>query len=655
MRYGSVLKLTREDTPESIDRCFAQMKACGMNTGVIWPAAFWWEEKTEEYPFATGKRVLALAEKNGLGVIMELAGQLSVMEYIPDFLMKEEYHPVDRDGHREFGQSSFGFLNYFHPEVKEQICNHFRAAALAYRDCPALIGYDVFNETMFRSFDPYTLREYRQWLREKYGHIETLNRVWERTYSDFDQIGFERWGWMSIMPEADYAMFRKAAVARFVKPWCDAIRQVDDRHMLLADNIHSMLAPCCHYERPQDDYGLKEAVGEIGMSFYPKQVGGCMEPALRWEIFDSFYHASARQGFFLSEMQTHIQAIYNAATSVKPLELKQWCMEAYAAGAKGLIYWMWRPFTKGIQTLGRGIVDYKNRPTERFAVAQELGALLREEGPLRPVKSTVAVLYDPLTEDFQRVYTRNYKVDDNLYLLSVFGAYKAFWENNVRCDITRFGGLADYRAVVLTNQLVMDHARAETLRAYVKNGGTLIIDGKFGLVDAFSAANKSIPGGEMNDLLGLDYLDSDQEDASFCYRGIVLTGALGRDKTLVTDASVEAVFPDQNAAVIRRAYGKGQIILFNTSVFYGFGKGECPAAVSLARVLAEEVNAVTVRSESLKLRVCQGKNGYLVFGFNYTDRDYEGEISVMLGGREVSLFFSVPANDVAVLRVGDGA
>ena len=38
--YGAVLKVTREDTYESIRRNLEQMKECGFNAVVIWPAAF---------------------------------------------------------------------------------------------------------------------------------------------------------------------------------------------------------------------------------------------------------------------------------------------------------------------------------------------------------------------------------------------------------------------------------------------------------------------------------------------------------------------------------------------------------------------------------------------------------------------------------------
>ena len=139
---------------------------------VVWPAFFWWEEKNPHYPFATGKKVLEFADEIGIKVVMELAGQLSAMEYAPDFLMKEEYYAIDENGHREYGQNSFGFLNYYHPEVKELVISQFKAAAEAYKNSPALLSYDIFNETMFRSFDDYTKSEFQNWLKTKYKTIE---------------------------------------------------------------------------------------------------------------------------------------------------------------------------------------------------------------------------------------------------------------------------------------------------------------------------------------------------------------------------------------------------------------------------------------------------------------------------------------------------
>ena len=122
--YGSVLKLTREDDAASISRHFKTMKESGMDTVVIWPAFFWWERQEEGYPFNTGRLVLDLAQEQGIRVVMELAGQLPTMEYLPDFEMKDDYYCLDAEGHPKRKHASFGVLNYFHPEVHRLICGH---------------------------------------------------------------------------------------------------------------------------------------------------------------------------------------------------------------------------------------------------------------------------------------------------------------------------------------------------------------------------------------------------------------------------------------------------------------------------------------------------------------------------------------------------
>ena len=106
--YGTVIKLTREDTPADIERNFIQMREAGFDTAVVWPAFFWWEEKKAGYPFNTGRLVLDLAQKQGIRVVMELAGQLPTMEYLPDFEMKEDYYCIDEKGIKKLKHKLWG-------------------------------------------------------------------------------------------------------------------------------------------------------------------------------------------------------------------------------------------------------------------------------------------------------------------------------------------------------------------------------------------------------------------------------------------------------------------------------------------------------------------------------------------------------------------
>ena len=646
--HGAVIKLTREDTPKTIEQNFKQMKEAGFDTVVVWPAAFWWEEKKEGYPFNTGKTVLALAQKIGLGVIMELAGQLPMMEYIPDFQMKDEYYAVDENLHKRLTPSSFGYLNYFHPEVNALICEHYEKAALAYREYPSLIGYDVFNETMFFSFDEYTMEEFRIWLHKKYGSIDKLNDVWERTYSDFSQVSYAPWMWMSVMPMADIAAFRKEATGIYLKKWCDAIRRVDSEHPLIADNIGSMITNGTWvYERPQDDYVLKDAVDEIGISFYPKQEKSCSAPHTRWNTFDAFYSASGGDGFYVSEMQTHVKALFNPTTCVRPYELKLWCTEALAAGAKGLIYWMWRPFNKGLQTAGRGLVDYKNRSTPRLELATELSGLFESVGALTPLASNVGILFDKTSHDFQVCYTKCYDaVDQNIYLKSLCGAYEAMWRAGVRCDIVRLSDIENYKMLILSNTVVIGKESARVLLEYVKRGGVIVCDGKIGITDELSMMNDMLPGGEFNAAMGCEYLDCDYEGLDFVYGDKEYRGFYGRELLGVTDGEVVATFTDGNPAIIEKSFGKGKVITLATYMWYSQSKGES-GAQTFASTLAERFDLRhVIASEPLHVRISENEDTCFAFVFNYSDTVVSGEVK----GYGFDNAVVVPANDVVILK-----
>ena len=651
--YGAVFKITREDTFESIKANLTQMKQSGFNTVVVWPAYYWWEEKNPDYPFATGKKVLKLAEKVGIKVVMELAGQLTAMEYAPDFLMKDEYYAVDENGHVEWGQSSFGFLNYYHPEVKELVISHFKAAARAYKDSPALLSYDIFNETMFRSFDEHTLKEFRLWLKAKYGTIEKLNAVWERSYKDFDFVSFEKWKWMSVMPVADYNAFRRDSIAVILKEWYAAVKSVDQSHPIMADNVYAQTSPLGLYFRPQDDFGMKSAVDEIGMSFYPKQKNGTFPPALRHNIFDGFYSASNGDGFWVAEMQTHNQSVFAPSTCVDPRELKQWCLEGYSAGAKSLIYWMWRPFNKGLQTLGRGLVNYKNEPTERLNAATELSKIFGEIGIIKPVKSEIGILYDPITEDIVRGISGAPDTEQNLYNLSLFGAYKAFLKNNQRPDIVTFQNFGDYKAIILSHQAVISRENAQKLTDYVKNGGVIIADGSFGITNELSLMNGALPGGALNPFVGEELFDFDNKSAELEFKGAEITGSFGRNICKITDGEIISEFSDGLPAVVERKSGKGKIITINTSAWYGYSENEedFSSAEAFAKILADEIceNKASTNLD-LTLRLAENSENYFLFAFNYSNEAQTGEIQFK-GKINKSISLSVEAMSTEIVKI----
>lgn len=253
--YGAVFKVEREQSMKEIRANFRSMKEIGFDTVVIWPAVYWWEEKGPDYPYATGKALLRCAEEEGIGIVMELAGQITAMEYAPDFLCREEYYCVDRKGSKDLGTVSYGYLNFNHPKVQALIEKQYTEIAQAYHGFPALRGYDIWNETQFASFDNYTLEKFRGWLQDKYITLEKLNDSWDRIYESWEQIQFTSWMWASVMAVVDYHQFQKDNIGMILRYMRKAIEKADTEHAILADNIHATVTMDSYYERPSDEIG----------------------------------------------------------------------------------------------------------------------------------------------------------------------------------------------------------------------------------------------------------------------------------------------------------------------------------------------------------------------------------------------------------------
>jgi beta-galactosidase GanA len=335
---------------------------------------------------------------------------------------------------------------------------------------------------------------------------------------------------------------------------------------------------------------------------------------------------------------------------VLPEELKLWCHEAYAAGAKGLIYWMWRPFTKGLQTLGRGIVNYRTVPTERYGLVKEMSEeLFGKYGVITPVRSKVGVLYHELSDDLSRKYACYNTVDSDIYLRSVFGAYKAFMDSGVRADIITLDELSGYECVVITNACAMSRADCDRIAEFVKGGGRVILDGKVAIVDEESMQYEYIPGGGLHELVGEIYFETDNRYSSFELDGAKYNFFYGRDRVELTGAQVLASFPDGLPAFVKKACGKGEAYTFNLHLFYSYAKGEGNSAALIAKRLADELSLRQLECDApLSVRLAKSGDKTLVFAFNYT-KDGINDATVTVDGTTIKV--SVPENGVAVKEI----
>lgn len=576
--YGAVLLLEPEHDRQYFHDCCGKMRDLGMNTAVIWPPVFYSGDGTRS--FSRQLRLLDAAAGYGLRIIIELTGQVTNLEYMPDWLYTDEYAVRNFDGSIEKMQNGIGELNYNHPFVKQQIREFFFAAAAAFKDHPALFGWDIWNESHFKSYDAWTLAEFQCWLERKYGTIGNLNFNWKKSYTGFRQVKFDKVTWASIMPDVDWEEFRTDNLASIAAELSGWIRENDPNHPVIADNVMSN-AVWSEFDRGSDDWKLARTVDFFGISFYPKTGGRLLKINEPWLRSLTFAGAAAAGGgsFMISEMQSHYYSEIYTAERVAPEELIAWNCEAIFHGCHGCIYWKWSPFKTGFQLGGRGLVLADGSLSKRGAAAAELGQLFNTWPGLAGLRryTRAGMLYDRNNNFIVKNINNRIRhlIGDDQPACARFGLQRLCWERNLPLKVTTpetlEADLAGLQVLFLPYQVSLDEASCERLRAFVEGGGSLVASYPFIDISADGRLYERLPGGPLNDLVGAVHLDNMVIDGS------LITLADGEPLSGIGHLEVQELRLEAGSEILaragelplifRRRYGKGEIVYAAASVW----------------------------------------------------------------------------------------
>ena len=130
---------------------FARIRDSGLNTVQLWVLWAWVESKPGEFRFDDYDRLIELAERNGLGVVLS-----TIAEIQPYWIHREVpgSEMIDHMGRRVVsstrGECHFGITPggcTDHPRVWERMERFLGQVATRYRSIPHVRGWDAWNET----------------------------------------------------------------------------------------------------------------------------------------------------------------------------------------------------------------------------------------------------------------------------------------------------------------------------------------------------------------------------------------------------------------------------------------------------------------------------------------------------------------------------
>jgi len=195
-------------------------------------AEFAWaqlEPEEGKYTFGWLDRVVELAARYNLKVIMctsTATPPVWLVRKHPDVLITGEYGHRDDHGSRQHASFSSNYYRSYSLTMIEEL-------ARRYGDNEQIIGWQLDNEPRAcYDYGDDAQQRFRDWLKQKYGTINNLNKAWgtsfwSQLYNDFSQINIplrSRWG-MNLHQRMDHNRFVAHETASFLDSQAQTIRK----------------------------------------------------------------------------------------------------------------------------------------------------------------------------------------------------------------------------------------------------------------------------------------------------------------------------------------------------------------------------------------------------------------------------------------------
>jgi beta-galactosidase len=517
------------------------VKRLGFNTIKIQESWCIDEKREGEIDLGKVEALVEEAEKLGLyvyfGVTMEQAPAWLWRKY-PDCRM------VYSTGERHEDPTQYllpadgkpGFC-WDHPGARESALRFIAEVAKRIGRYDNILVWNVWQEIGFWPmrnipgslgfcYCPYTLMEFRRWLKDKYGSLEELNKAWRTGYGDWDEVEPPRL-FAAVSSWMDWRYFMDDVyLSKVIRLKAEAFRRNDPKHRPVM----------CHVASPTIGSGnvwrYAGEVEEFGSSCYPAWSPfhewdyGCPQPgepvpydlAVVQEveniamIYDYVRSAvGSDKVLWAAEFQGGPVSTYlHLGRTPSPEDVRRWILTALSSGIQALSFWNHRAEIFWLEAYGFGLLDSKGDSTDRAVEAGRLAEAVNRYPELfhlgRVPRFQVAILVNENQWHFSQA-TGNASTHLSF---TIRGIYKMLWEAGVWVDFIETGlvkveELRNYKAVILPFPLSLSDRVFRKLKDYVASGGVLVSEACPGRYDEYGFTRPGELVEEAEEVFGVEH------------------------------------------------------------------------------------------------------------------------------------------------------
>lgn len=391
---------------------------------------------------------------------------------------------VDETGHRNFFGGRHNHC-YTSPVYREKIKIINQKLAKRLGNHPAVKLWHISNELGGACYCPLCQQEFRNWLKEKYGTIEELNRrwcttFWSHRYNSFDQIEAP-----SVRGEKglhaltlDWKHFVTARTIDFLQHEIASIKEAGADKPVTINMMYNFGG----LNYPE----IAPYVDLISWDAYPTwhkepEITTATDCGMQHDIMRSL----KKQPFLLMESCPSSTNWQSVSKLKQPGLLRAASLHAIGHGSDSVLYFQLRQSQGSSEKFHGAVMDHFGGETRVFREVAKTGEALESLQELcgTTTNAQVAVLYD---------WNNRWAMEDSqgprnkglFYKETVEKSYRALRKLGLDVDVIDMKkSLDDYKLVAVPMMYLFLDGFAEKLRSFVQKGGSVLMTYWSGIVD----------------------------------------------------------------------------------------------------------------------------------------------------------------------------
>lgn len=381
-------------------------------------------------------------------------------------------------------------------QYRELLTRFISRIAAEFAAHPAVFAWQIDNEIALAEtgacFCPHCQELFREWLKEKYGTLEKLNRAWgnafwSSAFSDWSEIvpPFHRKSW-----QLDWSRFQTHLFSRFIGFQTELLRQANP-DWLVTTNSWISLAP------ELDPAVLFSGLDVAAYDCYVNVYENLQAYRACWELYRNMKEKPLP--FWLTET-----GAWNPVTgdSRSYDALRVWAWELFGRGCEGLFYFRWRQSLMGEED-HPAILPWDGSESTPYQAICEIGRELEKYSAFEALplpQADVAILIEPQAAVMER--NRNVStLSESIVILhgklDSLGVASDILPANTERDLKK------YRLVILPQTEYVSPVLAERLAGFVENGGILFAQERLSILDEYGKYLPSASPAGLEDLFGI--------------------------------------------------------------------------------------------------------------------------------------------------------